>query len=79
MADDRLEPYNRSLSSCTKTGGYKKSEDGEFLATGGPPYILLTPESCDSYCQKIGLVTIMFFFDFYFLMFLRNFLLCFPY
>ena len=33
---------NRFLSSCTKTGGYKKSEDGEFLATGGPPY---TPHS----------------------------------
>ena len=44
-----MEPYNRFLSSCTKTGEYKKSEDGEFLATGGPPYILLTPESCDSY------------------------------
>ena len=44
-----MEPYNRFLSSCTKTGGYKKSEDGEFPATGGPPYILLTPESCDSY------------------------------
>ena len=44
-----MEPYNRFLSKCTKTGGYEKSEDGEFPATGGPPYILLTPESCDSY------------------------------
>ena len=44
-----MELYNRFLSRCTKTGGYKKSEDGEFLATGGSPYILLTPESCDSY------------------------------
>ena len=44
-----MEPYNSFLSCLTKTGGYKKSEDGEFLATGGPPYILLTPESCDSY------------------------------
>ena len=44
-----MEPYNRFLSKCTKTGGYKKSEDGEFPATGGPPYTLLTPESCDSY------------------------------
>ena len=34
---------------CTKTGGYEKSEDGEFPATGGPPYILLTPRSCDLY------------------------------
>ena len=31
----------------------KRSEDGEFLATGGPPYILLTPESCDSYRKTI--------------------------
>ena len=30
-----MEPYNRFLSSHTKIGGYKKSEDGEFLATGG--------------------------------------------
>ena len=44
-----MEPYNRFLSNCNKTGGYKKSEDGEFPATGGPPYILLTPESCDFY------------------------------
>ena len=43
-----MKPYNGFLSKCTKTGGYK-SEDGEFLATGGPPYILLTSESCDSY------------------------------
>ena len=42
-----MESYNRFLSKCTKTGGYEKSEDGEFPATGGPPYILLTPESCD--------------------------------
>ena len=53
-----MEPYNRFLSSCTKTGGYKKSEDGEFLTTGGPPtegppYILLTPESCDSYMMTL--------------------------
>ena len=39
----------RFLSICIKTGEYEKSEDGEFLATGGPPYILLTHESCDSY------------------------------
>ena len=32
-----LEPYNRFLSKYTKTGGYEKSEDGEFPATGGPP------------------------------------------
>ena len=44
-----MEPYNRFPSRSTKTGGYEKSEDGEFPATGGPPYILLTPESCDSY------------------------------
>ena len=37
------------VSNCICDRGYKKSEDGEFLATGGPPYILLTPESCDSY------------------------------
>ena len=43
-----IEPHNRFLSRCTKTGGYKKSEDGEFPATEGP-HILLTPESCDSY------------------------------
>ena len=41
------------LVVCTKTGGYEKSEDGEFPATGGPPYILLTPESCDSYRKTI--------------------------
>ena len=34
-----LEPYNRFLSSCTKTGGYEKSEDGEFPPTEGSPYI----------------------------------------
>ena len=44
-----MEPYNRFLSSFTKTGGHKRSEDGEFLATGGPPFIHLTPESSDSY------------------------------
>ena len=49
-----MEPYNRFLSKCTKTEGYKKSEDGEILATGGPPYILLTPESCYFY-RKINL------------------------
>ena len=48
-----MEPYNRFLSSCTKTAGYEKSEDGEFPATGGPPYILLTPESCDSYMMTL--------------------------
>ena len=37
------------LVDVLRTGGYKKSEDGEFPATGGPPYILLTLESCDSY------------------------------
>ena len=35
-----MEPYNRFLSRCTKTGGYKKSEDGEFPATGGPPVVI---------------------------------------
>ena len=30
---------NRFLSRCTKTGGYKKSEDGEFPPTEGSPYI----------------------------------------
>ena len=30
MADD---------SKCTKTGGYEKSEDGEFPPTEGSPYI----------------------------------------
>ena len=44
-----MEPYNGFLIKCTKTGGYKKSEDEELPATGGSPYILLTPESCDSY------------------------------
>ena len=34
-----MEPYNRFLSSCTKTGGYEKSEDGEFPPTEGSPYI----------------------------------------
>ena len=48
-----MEPYNRFLSIGIKTGGYKKSEDGEFPATGGPPYI----------CQEIGLVAFMFFFE----------------
>ena len=51
MALTGMEPYNRFLSRFTKTGGYKKSEDGEFPAAGGPPYILLTPESCD-FCRK---------------------------
>ena len=50
-----MEPYNRFLSSFTTIGGYEKGEDGEFLATGGPPYILLTPESYDSY-RKINVV-----------------------
>ena len=52
-----MEPYNRFLSSYTKTGGYKKSEDGEFPATGGPPYILLTPESCDYLLMFVWLST----------------------
>ena len=51
-----MEPYDRFLSRCTNTGGYKKSEDGEFLATGGPPYILLTPESCDSYKKNYFMI-----------------------
>ena len=45
-----LSPYLlRFLSSSTKTGGYEKSEDGEFPPTEGSPYILLTPRSCDLY------------------------------
>ena len=45
-----LSPYLlRFLSRSTKTGEYKKSEDGEFLAIGGPLFILLTPRSCDLY------------------------------
>ena len=46
-------PYNRFLRSCSKTWGYKKSEDVEFPATRGLPYILLSPESCDSYRKPI--------------------------
>ena len=39
-----LSPYLlRFLSSSTKTGGYEKSEDGEFLPMEGSPYIPLTP------------------------------------
>ena len=34
-----MEPYNRFLSRCTKTGRYEKSEDGEFPPTEGSPYI----------------------------------------
>ena len=37
------------LVGSTKTEGYEKSEDGEFPPTEGPPYILLTPRSCDLY------------------------------
>ena len=34
---------------CTKTGGCKKSEEEEFPASGGSPFIHLTPRSCDLY------------------------------
>ena len=33
--------------------GTRRVRMGSFLATGGSPYILLTPESCDSYRKTI--------------------------
>ena len=45
-----MEPYNRFLSKCTKTGGYKKSEDGEFPATG----VLLIYSSLLSHVTPTG-------------------------
>ena len=49
-----MEPYSRFLSRSTKTGVYEKSEDGEFPATGGPPYILLTPSHVIIYLCLFG-------------------------
>ena len=48
-----MEPYNRFLSRCTKTGGYEKSEDGEFLLQRGLLIYILALESCDSYMMTL--------------------------
>ena len=42
----------------------------------GKGTVIFTVDGC---CQEIGLVAFMFFFELLFLMFLRNFLLCFSY
>ena len=39
----------------------------------------ITKHILDALCQEIGLVALCFSLNFYFLMFLCNFLLCFPY
>ena len=47
-----MEPYSRFLSSITKTGGYEKSEDGDFPATGGSLFFFFF--FCGAMCVRVA-------------------------